>query len=315
MNWFNKYYKYKIKYLRLRKLVGGKYDKFIKFTEDFKCYSCIFNKYQIMISNPKEQNDNIIPLGSISKIFLFITIKLFEKSNLIKLDIPINSYISLYNLHDLTINDLLFHHSSLDKKAYHKDFLNKYLTYDDTLNYSIIKPYSVVDFINFITKQNIIRCDEFNYNSANYVILSLIVEKIIGYPIFYIIKKMILDKLDMTNTHINTFDDLLIINKTYDIKYDILFGDFDMSANLISSMSDLNKLISNIEIRNIIKTNDFYYKKEYNYIHCDGYNSGALTNLISFDSEETIMCFNPYFNKVDSKLYFDTQFNLLKNQS
>lgn len=148
-----------------------------------------------------ELNDkSIFELGSISKSFTASLVTVLVDKNLLSFDDKFNDYLdpSFKNprLNNLTINDLLTHHSGLPKLPQYigskqKDPQNPYADYSKTDLLNFYKTFIPEDKTSFI------------YSHVNYGLLELVIENVTSTDFESALKTYLLDPLNLNNTYVH----------------------------------------------------------------------------------------------------------------
>ena len=160
---------------------------------------------------------SIFEVGSITKSFTASLISILESKNFLSFDDKVNDLLdSPYKnprLAEITVNDLLIHHSGLPKLPKYigskqKDPQNPYADYTKT---------DLLDFYSsFIPEDK----REFIYSHVNYGLLEIIIENVTSSDYGTALSTFLLDPLKMNNT---------FIHKTEDSESSITYG-FDRAG-------------------------------------------------------------------------------------
>jgi len=217
MNYYEKYLKYKQKYLELKNINnqfgGGKKYEFNSILKKLD------NKYGIIIMKNNKvilekyvgnSKDTRFRVFSLSKPITGLSIILLAQMNKLKLTDKISKYcINIPNNDDITINHLLYHSSGVydfSSELYFK--LNPKKLYNDILDKNETK------FVDFETTVQVINENKpyfkplekskhynpKNYNNTGFDILGYIIYVVSGMKTDEFIKKYIFDKLKMNNS-------------------------------------------------------------------------------------------------------------------
>jgi CubicO group peptidase (beta-lactamase class C family) len=208
--------------------------------------------------------ENVFQLGSMTKQFTAIAILMLEEQGKLGLKDPISKYIPDYPAGDkITIHHLLTHTSGI------KDF-----TKMQTINLIAQKDLSPKDLVDFFKNEtsDFQPGEKFDYNNSGYVILGYIIELISGQTYEDYIRKMIFEKLGMSNSRYAS--DIAIIQKRaygyqkkeagYVNKSKISFNIPFSSGSLMSTTADMLKWQNAINKKPIIKGK--YYKKGFHQV-------------------------------------------------
>lgn len=166
-------------------------------------------------------NMNLQYLQSVTKTYMAVAIlKLYEQGKL-KLDDDISKYLNAHalgNLKDrgITIKMLLNHTSGIPDYATNPNFMAFVLK-------DLKRHFSVQQCIDFIKNDslNFQPGKDYSYSNTNYVLLSMITDKITGNHVKFI-EKEIFKPLDLKLTHYLTKQNYLSIPKITDSYWDVL---------------------------------------------------------------------------------------------
>jgi CubicO group peptidase (beta-lactamase class C family) len=150
--------------------------------------------------------ENVFQLGSMTKQFTAIAILMLEEQGRLGLTDPISKYIPDFPAGDkITIHHLLTHTSGI------KDF-----TKMSTINLIAQKDLSPKELVDFFKNEPVDFApgEKFDYNNSGYVVLGYIIELISGNTYADYIRKMIFEKLGMSNSRYASDIDI-VQNRAY----------------------------------------------------------------------------------------------------
>lgn len=202
-------------------------------------------------------------IGSLSKTFTSMIIAKLENEGKLKYHDSINKYLSNYINGNITIHQLLSHQSGIPN----------YLANGDYLKQIFIKEYTLEELVNQFCSDALEfqSGTKFEYSNSNFVILSLIAERILNKKYKDILNEYIFKLLNMTDTYFgNNIDNTnLVTGFMYgkpESKYHIenvggAGGVTSTTADLLkwSNALDTSQLIPTSKIEQLIKP-----KTEYN---------------------------------------------------
>lgn len=153
----------------------------------------------------KMQPCHISKICSITKLMMGVTIMRLQEMGMLSINDPVNKYISSKVLskiengeEPLTIKNLMNHTSGIydviNDQGFYLQVLNnpsKHWTQEDLLDYVYHKP-AVFSFSPEDTAA---------YSNTNYVLLSLIIERVTGKPHGQVMHEQVFDPLQMTDTY------------------------------------------------------------------------------------------------------------------
>jgi CubicO group peptidase (beta-lactamase class C family) len=196
--------------------------------EEYKGYSNFLTKDTITAHTP-------FHLASISKTFTGMTVlKLWEEGKL-SLNDSLQKYFPQLPYYGITIKMLLSHRSGLPNYLYFMDTIwdkHKEATNEDVLD----------ALINHHPPIHSSPDTHFEYCNTNFVLLSMIVEKITGQPFPEYMKQNVFEPLGMHDTYIFSIKDTAAYIPTWSVtqpfpmdQYDCTYGD----KNVYSTVHDL----------------------------------------------------------------------------
>jgi CubicO group peptidase (beta-lactamase class C family) len=135
------------------------------------------------------------PIASVTKLFTSLAILHLQEKGLIDLKDKIGKYIPNLpeNCNDITIRDLMTHHSGLENEPI-KAVMNKY---------------SIDDYIRNFVKKSSNDTLKFNYNNVDFVLLSKVIENITKKTFSQSIEDMIIQPLKLENTGFVSENDII----------------------------------------------------------------------------------------------------------
>ena len=143
-------------------------------------------------------------IGSLSKTFTSMIIAQLENENKLKYDDSISEFLPNYKNGDITIHQLLSHQSGIPNFLANGDYLKQIFTEEYTLEELVNQFCS--DTLKFQSGT------KFEYSNSNFVILSLIAEKILKKKYKDILNQYIFKSLNMTDTYFgNSIDNTNLV--------------------------------------------------------------------------------------------------------
>lgn len=254
-------------------------------------------------------NDTRFPIASVTKLFTSLAILQLQEKGLIDFDDKIGKYINSLpeNCKDITIRDLMTHHSGLENEPVG----------------AVINKYSIDDYIkNFVKKSN--DTSKFNYNNVDFVLLSKIIENITKKPFSQSIEELITQPLKLENTGFVSENEI-IKNLAYGYhnysfgegeKDEPLFNDrryisnYYGSGGIYSTAEDLYKFLLAIKDNKLISEKlkvQFLLKSQ-----TDDYVdwlSGKPTFGLYFDDEENVYRRSGSIDGFNSKIIINKDFD------
>lgn len=207
--------------------------------------------------------DTLFPIGSISKQFCATAILILNEQGKLSINDKLSMYFPEYEIgKDVTIHHLLSMRSGI------RDHINEDEDYKGceipTLQYplSTIATYkenqkSITNWL-FTQQLKFTPGTKHAYSNANYLLLSMIVEKVSGEKYSDFVQKNIFDKLSMTNT--GFYEDLVESEKLAEHRLEE--GDFPADAyckglsqgagDLVSNAKDIDKWLTSISHRTLL---------------------------------------------------------------
>lgn len=140
-------------------------------------------------------NNTHFPIASVTKLFTSLAILQLQEKGLIDLKDKIGKYIPNLpeNCNDITIRDLMIHHSGLENEPI-KAVMNKY---------------SIDEYIRSFVKKSSNDTLKFNYNNVDFVLLSKIIDNITKKTFSQSIEDMIIQPLKLENTGFVNENDII----------------------------------------------------------------------------------------------------------
>jgi CubicO group peptidase (beta-lactamase class C family) len=196
--------------------------------EQYKGYGNFFTKDTLTEHTP-------FHLASISKTFTGMAVlKLWEDGKL-SLDDSLQKYFPQFPYRGVTIRMLLSHRSGLPNYLYFMDSLwdkTKEATNQDVLNAMILHHPAVYGLPN----------TRFEYCNTNFLLLSMVVEKITGQPFPEYMKQHVFEPLGMHDTYIFSIKDTANYVPTWSVTQPFLMDQYDCTygdKNVYSTVRDL----------------------------------------------------------------------------
>lgn len=191
--------------------------------------------------------DDIFEIGSVTKVFTSKLINILVKDGLIRIDDKFNRYLPEEwqnpRLENLTINDLLHHHSGLPKRP---GFFGK-KEKDSRSPYSNYQKYDLLRFYrDFIPDGK-----TFEYSHTNYALLEIITENVSGKSFQDLLDEKIFKTLSMSNTFVDFPEKKEnFLTPGYDRSRKLAgpwtFSSFKGSEGVKSTSSDLTKFVRSL---------------------------------------------------------------------
>lgn len=140
-------------------------------------------------------NQTRFPIASVTKLFTSLAVLQLHEKGLIDFEDKIGKYIHSLpeNCNDITIRDLMTHHSGLENEPI-KAVMNKY---------------SLDDYIRNFLKKASNDTLKFNYNNVDFVLLSKVIESITKKTFSQSIEDMIIQPLKLENTGFVSENDII----------------------------------------------------------------------------------------------------------
>lgn len=156
--------------------------------------------YEDKILLEKSYNNNItnntvnsqFRIGSLSKTFTSMIIAKLENKGKLKFDDKVGKFLPNYTNRDVTIHQLLSHQTGIPDYLKNNKYLNKILTQKHRLS-EIVEQFCS-DALTFTPGS------QFEYSNSNFVLLSLIAEKILQKDFSKILSELIFTPLQMNDT-------------------------------------------------------------------------------------------------------------------
>lgn len=281
--------------------------KYIEFKNN-KLY--VFNN----IDTDKLDGNSEFLIGSITKIFIIYTILILQQQKLLDIYDPIDKYIASNEINDfsnITIFDLINHTSGI------KIFPNIIYKIKNTIgffiNNDLKEKYNTANSITpFFLNEKIFtfKYGEYSYSNIGYVLLGQIIEKITNLSYIDILKKYIINPLNLSHTNVG-LTNIKLYNKYSDqlqlIDYNKRY--FASSAgSLYSTTNDLIKLahdgikLLNQNSLNILKKLYIYsFENNHNVIKHRGKITGGKTTLK--------IIYNNHWNVIDLYIKMQTVYD------
>lgn len=275
MNYYDKYIKYKHKYLNLNNnMVGGAKNKKPK-VKKIKMIEYV-NKniyYLNTIDNDKLDEFSEFPIGSVTKLFTILSLLILHENKKINIYNNIGKYIDNDEIKNLKIIDIINHTSGL-----------KNLWDGAPYGSSKIKYNTATEIYNKWNNNKLLDMNmdgKYSYSNMGYIILGVIIEKIsdMTYPDF--VKENILIPLKMHNTGIEDCNITLYNYKQKKLsKYEkwertfaIASGELKSCINDLIKFSKFTTLLNDDTLKIIKEFNIFLENNEVYYIQ----KGGAIT--------------------------------------
>ncbi len=230
--------------------------------------------------------DTLFPLGSVSKQFCSTSILMLLEQGKLSVNDTLSMYFPEYEIgKDVTIHQLLCHRSGIrDHVNYDEDYkgfedpLAQY-TLSDKASYKENQKI-ITDWL-FTQKLKFAPDEKFDYSNANYLLLSMIVEKVSGEKYSDFVQKNIFDKLSMTNS--GFYEDL--VNSPYLAENHLKEGNLPLEAyhkglsqgagDIVSNAKDINKWLDSISHRTLLSDESYdMMAKDYG----EQYGYGVIVN-------------------------------------
>lgn len=140
-------------------------------------------------------NNTRFPIASVTKLFTSIAVLQLQEKGLIDLKDKIGKYIPNLpeNCNDITIRDLMTHHSGLENEPIK----------------AVVNKYSIDDYIRNFVKKSSNDTLKFNYNNVDFVLLSKVIENITKETFSQPIEDMIIQPLKLENTGFVSENDII----------------------------------------------------------------------------------------------------------
>ena len=211
------------------------------FEKKYKLIEYIDNKIYFInnLDNEKLNEYSEYPIGSVTKLFIIISLLLLHQNNKINIFNKIGNYITNDYIKDLKIIDIINHKSGLKDVYDNKKYGSSKIKFDSATQ--VFNKYNDNNSIDNNMKNN------FNYSNMGYHILGMLIENISKIKYSDFVKKYILVPLKMNNTGIEDCNITL-----YDYKNKKLNKYQKWERTYASSSGELK---SNIE--NLIKFTNF----------------------------------------------------------
>ena len=229
------------------------------------------------------KNNDIFPIGSLTKPFTSILILKLIEQNLISLDDKISKFIPEYpSGSEITIQNLLTHTSGIYEGLRSPKYLEQ-LYSKKTFNHYEKMSFFINEPLDFEPGS------KFNYCNSGYSLLGIIIEKITGRSYSQNLKKYIFDPLEMKNTG----SDYSRVKKNKVIGYSYLSNSKNVEAEmanpdllfssgaLYSNAKDLQRFYKGIKSTSIISDKEF---KQSTSVFKEGYGLGWFIDKIGNDS-------------------------------
>ena len=272
INNYDKYIKYKHKYLNLKNnMVGGAKNK-KPIVKKIKMIEYV-NKniyYLNTIDNDKLDEFSEFPIGSVTKLFTILSLLILHENKKINIYNNIGKYIDNDEIKNLKIIDIINHTSGL-----------KNLWDGATYGSSKIKYNTATEIYNKWNNNKLLDMNmdgKYSYSNMGYIILGVIIEKIsdMTYPDF--VKENILIPLKMNNTGIEDCNITLYNYKQKKLsKYEkwertfaIASGELKSCINDLIKFSKFTTLLSDNTLKIIKEFNIFRENNEVYYIQKGG---------------------------------------------
>jgi CubicO group peptidase (beta-lactamase class C family) len=257
MNYYDKYIKYKSKYIALNNnMVGGAKNKKPK-VKKIKMIEYV-NKniyYLNTIDNDKLDEFSEFPIGSVTKLFTILSLLILHENKKINIYNNIGKYIDNDEIKNLKIIDIINHTSGL-----------KNLWDGATYGSSKIKYNTATEIYNKWNNNKLLDMNmdgKYSYSNMGYIILGVIIEKIsdMTYPDF--VKENILIPLKMHNTGIEDCNITLYNYKQKKLsKYEKWERTFAIASGVLKSC--INDLIKFSKFTTLLSDNTLKIIKEFN---------------------------------------------------
>lgn len=191
----------------------------------------------------KSDTKTIYRIGSISKMFTSVMILQLIEEGKLNYDTKLSKFFSeIPNANEITIEELLSHHSGLHNFTNDTDYHNYYT-----------QPKTEKELISIISKEeaDFKAGEKAEYSNTNFVLLGYIIEKITGKSYAQNLKKRITYKIGLSETHFGYFnksDKNLASSFSYDGKNWSIEPSTDLSipggaGAVTSTTNDLSKFI------------------------------------------------------------------------
>jgi CubicO group peptidase (beta-lactamase class C family) len=195
--------------------IEGFFDRFAKIGNFngaylmFKNDSVIYGSrgYAIYSNKDSIEPENLFQLASVSKVFTALAVMILHQDAYLNIDDSVHWYLPELNNNELTIRELLSHTSGLPDYFYvdYKGFIlpqgQGHLTNQD-----------VVEIINRQSRKTYSKKGFYHYSNTNYVLLSLIVERVSKMDFRSFVREHIAKYADMPFTHVCDFDSVPLLN-------------------------------------------------------------------------------------------------------
>ncbi|MBQ6626937.1 MAG: serine hydrolase [Ruminococcus sp.] len=230
--------------------------------------------------------DALFPIGSVSKQFCATAVLLLNEQGKLNLDDTLSMYFPTYEIgKDITIHELLSMRSGIRD---HVNYDEDYKGFEDPL-----AQYTLSDKASYKENQKIITDwlftqelkftpnEKFDYSNANFLLLSMIVEKVSGEKYSDFVQKNIFDKLSMTNS--GFYEDLVESENL--AEHHLPEGQFPIDAyckglsqgagDIVSNAKDMDKWLTSISKRTLLTDKSYDLMTE---DYGENYGYGVMTD-------------------------------------
>lgn len=147
--------------------------------------------------------DDLMRVGSITKVFTSLTTLALVEDGTIALDDPASERISRVDVADgVSIRDLLQHTSGIPSYTEVEGFFDT-VSENPERAWTPEEVFAVIDGLEAEVEPGA----EFSYSNTNYLILGILIEEVTGRPAHEVIRERVIDVVDMPNTYLAGFED------------------------------------------------------------------------------------------------------------
>jgi len=187
------------------KIVGDFNGSYLFYSNDSIHYGT--RGYSIYSNRDSVEPSDLFQLASVSKVFTSMSVMMLHQDGYLNVNDSVHWYIPELNTRNLTIRHLLSHTSGLPDYFY-----VKYRGFEIPKGQKHLKNEDVIDIINRQPKRVYSRFGFYDYSNTNYVLLSMIVERVSNTDFRSFVKRYICETAEMKYTHICNFDSLPLVN-------------------------------------------------------------------------------------------------------
>ncbi len=185
--------------------IGNFNGTYLMFKQDSLIYGS--RGYAIYSNLDSVEPNDIFQLASVSKVFTGVAVMQLHQDGYLNIDDSVHWYLPELNVKSLTIRQLLSHTSGLPDYFY-ADYKGFSLAEGETH----MKNEHIIEVINNQSSRKFGRQGFYDYCNTNYVLLSLIVERITQQDFRSYVKEHVFKMSDMKYSHICNFDSLPLVN-------------------------------------------------------------------------------------------------------